>query len=67
MVEGDAHALVKVGAEQRDLGVSLTEVVQHDELSVHTHPNTDGLRCRTAGGTTHTHTIRCTCDSHPAN
>lgn len=53
MVEGDAHALVKVGAEQRDLGVSLTEVVQQDELSVHTHPDTDGLRRGTAGETTH--------------
>lgn len=32
--------------EKRDFGVTLAEVVQHDELSFHFHANTDGLRGR---------------------
>ena len=31
MVKGDANFLVEVRAEKGDLGVPLTEVVQHDE------------------------------------
>lgn len=46
VVEGDADALGEVGAEQRDLSVALTEVVQHDEVGVHLHPDADGLRGR---------------------
>lgn len=44
MVEGDPNFAVEVVAEERDLGVPLTEVIQHDELSVHLHPNADSLR-----------------------
>lgn len=43
MVEGDPHFAVEVVAEERDLGIPLTEVIQHDELSVHLHPNADSL------------------------
>lgn len=53
MVEGDADALGEVGAEQRDLGVALTEVVQHDEVGVHLHPDADCLRGRAGGAEQH--------------
>ncbi len=43
MVEGDPHFAVEVVAEERDLGVPLTEVIQHNELSVHLHTNADSL------------------------
>lgn len=44
MVEGDAHSVGEVLAEDGDLGVTLAEVVQHDEVGVHLHPDADGLR-----------------------
>lgn len=50
VVEGDAHALAEVLADQRDFGVTLTEVVQHDEAGVHPHANADGLRGGAGGG-----------------
>lgn len=43
MVKGYSHSVVEVLAEQRDLGVTLTEVVEHDELGCHLHANADGL------------------------
>lgn len=49
MVKGDAHFLGEVGAEERDLGVALAEVVQQDELRVHAHAHADGLRRGAAG------------------
>ena len=49
MVEGDAHPVVEVLAEQGDLGVSLAEVVEHDELCLHLHADADGL----GGGAVH--------------
>lgn len=50
MVEGDADAVGEVLAEQGDLGVTLTEVVQHDEVGVHLHADADGFRRRAVGG-----------------
>lgn len=47
MVKGDANFLVEVRAEKGDLGVPLTEVVQHDELGIHPHPHINSL----GGGT----------------
>lgn len=44
MVEGDPHFAVEVIAKERDLRVPLTEVIQHDEFSVHLHPDADSLR-----------------------
>ena len=44
MVKGYPHPVVEVLAEERDLGVALAEVVQHDELSLHLHAYVDGLR-----------------------
>lgn len=52
MVEGDADALGEVLAEQGDFGVTLTEMVQHDEAGVHLHAHADGLRRGAAGETT---------------
>lgn len=49
VVEGDADALGEVLAEQRDFGVTLTEMVQHDEVGVHLHAHADGLRRGAAG------------------
>lgn len=46
MVEGYSHPLSEVFAEDGDLGVALAEVVQHDEVGVHLHPDVDGLRRR---------------------
>lgn len=43
MVKGDANFLVEVRAEKGDLGVPLTEVVQHDELRIHPHPHINSL------------------------
>ena len=43
VVEGDADFLIEVRAKERDLGVALAEVVQHDEPCVHAHAHTDGL------------------------
>jgi len=43
VVKGDPHPVAEVLAEERDLGVALAEVVQHDELSVHPHADADGL------------------------
>lgn len=50
VVEGYSHFVVEVFAEERNLGVALAEVVQHDEVRVHLHADADGLRGR-AGGT----------------
>lgn len=50
VVEGDAHALGEIRAEERDLGVALAEVVQHDEVSVHLHADANGLRGRAGWG-----------------
>ena len=49
MVEGDAHFLVEVRAEERDLGIALAEVGQHDEGCAHPHAHADGL----GGGAAH--------------
>lgn len=43
VVKGDANFLVEVRAEKGDLGVPLTEVVQHDEPSIHSHPHINSL------------------------
>lgn len=48
MVERYADSVGEVLAEQRDLGVALAEVVQHDEVGVHLHADADGLRGRAA-------------------
>lgn len=44
VVKRDAHFAVEVVVEERDLSVPLTEVIQHDEFSVHLHPHADSLR-----------------------
>lgn len=49
VVERYADPVGEVLAEQRDLGVALAEVVQHDEAGVHLHADADGLRGRAAG------------------
>lgn len=46
MVEGYPHPLCEVFAEDGDLGVTLAEVVQHNEVGIHLHPDADGLRRR---------------------
>lgn len=43
VVEGYSHPVVEVFAEERDLSVALAEVVEHDEVGVHLHADTDGL------------------------
>lgn len=43
MVERYSHYVAEVFTEQRNLGVTLAEVVQHDELGVHLHADSDGL------------------------
>lgn len=43
VVERYPDPVSEVFTEQRDLGVSLAEVVQHDELGVHRHADADGL------------------------
>lgn len=43
MVEGDAHSLGEVVAEERDLGVALAEMIQHDEVGLHPHAHVDRL------------------------
>lgn len=43
MVKGDANFLIEVRAEKGDLGIPLTEVVQHDELRIHPHPHINSL------------------------
>lgn len=43
VVEWYSHYVTEVFAEERNLGVPLAEVVQHDELSIHLHADTDGL------------------------
>lgn len=43
MVERYPDPVSEVFTEQRDLGVALAEVVQHDELGVHPHADADGL------------------------
>lgn len=48
MVEGNSHFVTEVFTEERDLGVALAEVVQHDEVGVHLHADADGLRGRAA-------------------
>lgn len=50
VVEGNPHAVAEVLAEERDLGVALAEVVQHDEVGVHPHADADGLRGRAVAG-----------------
>jgi len=50
VVEGDPDAVVEVLAEERDLGVALAEVVQHDEVGVHPQADADGLRGRAVRG-----------------
>lgn len=47
VVKRYSHSVVEVLTEEGDLGIALAEVVQHDELSIHLHANTDGL----GGGT----------------
>lgn len=49
VVKGNSDFLVEVRTEERDLGVALAEVVQHDELGVHAHPHADRLRGGAAG------------------
>lgn len=49
VVEGYPDSLGEILAEQGDLGVTLTEVIQHDEVGVHPHTDADGLRRRAAG------------------
>lgn len=44
VVKRDSHFTVEVVVEERDLSVPLTEVIQHDELSVHLHPHANSLR-----------------------
>lgn len=51
VVEGDSHSVAEVLAEERDLGVALAEVVQHDEVGPHPHPDVDRLRRRAVGAT----------------
>lgn len=43
VVEGYPDSLGEILAEQGDLGVTLTEVIQHDEVGVHPHTDADGL------------------------
>lgn len=43
VVKGDANFLIEVRAEERNLGIPLTEVVQHDKLRVHSHPHINSL------------------------
>lgn len=43
MVERYPDPIGEVLAEERDLGVSLAEVVQRDEVGVHLHADADGL------------------------
>lgn len=43
MVKGDANFLIEVRAEEGDLGVTLAEVVQHDEVGIHPHPHMNSL------------------------
>uniref|UniRef100_A0A803VQG0 Uncharacterized protein n=1 Tax=Ficedula albicollis TaxID=59894 RepID=A0A803VQG0_FICAL len=51
VVESNADLLAEVLAEERDLGVPLAEVIEHDELCIHLHPSLDGLGGRAAKGT----------------
>lgn len=51
VVERDADFVGEVLAEEGDLGVTLAEVVQHDELGVHPHADADGLGGRAVGET----------------
>jgi hypothetical protein len=50
VVKGNSHFLIEVGAEEGDLGITLAEVVQHDELCIHPHPHTNSLGGGAAGG-----------------
>ncbi len=43
VVERYPHSVGEVFTEKRDLGITLAEVVQHDELGVHPHADSDGL------------------------
>lgn len=44
VIEGDPNFAVEVVAEERDLSVTLTEVIQNDELGFHLHTDIDRLR-----------------------
>lgn len=43
VVERYSHSVCEVFVEERDLGVTLAEVVQHDEVRAHLHADVDGL------------------------
>lgn len=59
MIKCNSNFLTEVFTEQRDLGISLAEVIEHDELSIHLHPNLNCLRgCAAKGpGTQHSYTL----------
>lgn len=50
VVKGNSDFLVEVRAEERDLGIALAEVVQHDELCIHPHPHANRLGGGAANG-----------------
>lgn len=50
MIKRNSNLLAEVFTEQWDLGISLTEVIEHDELCIHLHPSLNSLGGRAAKG-----------------
>lgn len=44
MIECNSNFLTEVFTEERDLGISLAEMVEHDELCTHLHSSLNRLR-----------------------
>lgn len=44
MIKRNSNFLTEVFTEEWDLGISLAEVVEHDELCTHLHPSLNRLR-----------------------
>ena len=57
VIECNSNLLTEVFTEQRDLGVSLTEVIEHDELCIHLHPSLNRLGGCAAKGTGTRHRV----------
>lgn len=51
MIKCNSNLLTEVFTEQWDLGIPLAEVIEHDELCIHLHPNLNCLRGCAAKGT----------------
>lgn len=60
VIKCNSNLLAEVFTEQRDLGVSLTEVIKHDELRIHLHPGLNRLGGCAAEGTPVTHSLAST-------